>query len=438
MVPRLRPDLFYTRKGDRHLFLNPGIPDWLVVNGNGAYVLGRCTGEHSAADIAAHVVDLGGDAAEAEALLARALEHGLLDRPGAAPPPPEDLPPEEPAWDDCRCAVTRRGVSIVHVALTNRCNLRCLSCYAGSGRSAGILSLTELADLARQVEAASAPAGVEWVLSGGEPLLHPACQEFAAHLRVKGHSVSLLTNGVLVTPDNAQTLATGFDLIKVSLDGAREETHARTRGTGNFAAVVRSIDLLLAAGANVRVASVVHRENRGDLAELVARYGERLTFQPFFPAGRGAAEADLALTGEEYYAALFETPGVRPLGEIDRVLAMARGRGIRHCAAGGGEISVDEAGDVYPCQMFHQPQYKAGNIRRQPLAEILASPVLRRLAACEVEALEGCAACPVRLICGGACRARAFHETGRDDAAGPFCAYERLVYVNGLIDTAIL
>ncbi len=433
LAPRLRPDLFYTRKGDRHLFLNPGIPDWLVVNGNGAYVLGRCTGEHSAGEIAAHVAGLGGDPAEVDDLLARAGRHGLLDRAGTAAPDPDAAPA-----GDSRQACGGQGLSIVHVALTNRCNLRCTSCYAGSGRSAGILSLTELADLCRQVEGVAASSGVEWVLSGGEPLLHPACLDFAGHLRVKGYSVSLLTNGMLVTPGNAATLAAGFDLIKVSLDGSREESHARTRGTGNFATVVRAIDLLLEAGANVMVATVVHRENCGDLPALVARYGERLTFQPFFPAGRGADESGLALSGEEYYAALFEIPGVRPLGEIERVLATARGRGIRRCAVGGGAISVDEAGDVYPCQMFHLPQYKAGNIRRQPLAEILASPVLRRLAALEVEAVEGCAQCPVRLICGGACRARSFHEVGRDDAAGPFCAYERQAYINGIIDTAVM
>ncbi len=429
--PALAAGLLFARKGYRHLFLNPGIPDWLVVDGAGARVLGLCRGDRSADDIVAEVAGLGGEPAAVTGLLDRAACHGLFGPP-AAPAA------AAPVGGRPGCAAVSSGLATVHVALTNRCNLRCQSCHAESGRSAGMLSLTELTDLAGQVEAAAVSGGLHWVLSGGEPMLHPALLDFAHHLSVKGHSVALLTNGTLVNAGNAPVVARAFDLIKVSLDGSREDIHAGTRGTGNHIAVTRAIDLLLAAGANVEVATVVHRGNRDDLPVLAARYGGRLAVQPFIAAGRGAAAAGLALSGEEYHAALSAMPGFLPTAEIRRVVAAARGRGIRSCAAAGGEISVDETGEVYPCRLFHRPAYKAGNIRRQPVAEILASPVFRRLAGLTVDVLDGCGDCPIRLICGGACRARAFHESGRDDVAGGFCAYERLAYVDAILDGAEL
>ena len=49
-----------------------------------------------------------------------------------------------------------------------------------------------------------------------------------------------------------------------------------------------------------------------------------------------------------------------------------------------------------------------------------------------VDNLEDCRICEVRYLCGGACRARAFHATGRIDAADEFCSYEYRAFLEGI------
>ena len=105
------------------------------------------------------------------------------------------------------------------------------------------------------------------------------------------------------------------------------------------------------------------------------------------------------------------------------------------CAMGDGEISISDTGDVYPCQLLHFPQLRAGNIREQSLKSIYeTSEVLRSCRKLTVSEVAGCEKCEIRFICGGACRARAFFEENRLDVSGNFCEYEKSAFINGLFE----
>jgi radical SAM protein with 4Fe4S-binding SPASM domain len=326
---------------------------------------------------------------------------------------------------------------VVHLQLTNQCNLHCSYCYAESGRPSAVLSWGELEGIAESV-AAMSPA-VEYVLSGGEPLLHPSALEFAERVKAAGNTVHLLTNGTLIDEGNVERIAAVADLVKISLDGSSEAVHAATRGKNNFARAVRAVELLVGLGVKVQVAMTVTRENRGDIAAMVERFGSRLALQPLFKAGRGREEDELALTGVEYYEALAAVEGVAPMGAVAKTLGVVRGRGTRRCAMAEREISISETGDVYPCQLLHAEEFRAGNIRERPLAEIYdASEVFERLRRVSVDTLAKCSGCELRYLCGGACRARDFYEVGSVEAVGEFCAYEREAFLSGIFESVEL
>jgi hypothetical protein len=79
MNVRLRNDIYYAAKGDKHLFLSPSVPDWLVVNGNGAAILGLCDGTRSTAQIAEALGVPGNDlVTDIQHLLGQAGSHSLL------------------------------------------------------------------------------------------------------------------------------------------------------------------------------------------------------------------------------------------------------------------------------------------------------------------------------------------------------------------------
>ncbi len=423
---KLADGVVYAQREGKHLFLQPQAPDWMVVNQNGAILLSRCAG--------ATMDEMLGSADEgmweqAKLLLAEALARGLLVDMEAKPAA-EDFEKVRRAQ-----RATSHPLSTVHLKLTNQCNLGCSYCYAQSGRPSGVLSWGELERIARDVTALS--SAVAYVLSGGEPLLHPSALDFAEMVKAKGNKVHLLTNGTLISEDNVRRIAAATDVVKISLDGSSDAMHAATRGGGNFARVTRAIDLLIEHGAHVLVAMTVTRENCGDIPAMVARYGARLALQPLFKAGRGTDAHDLAMTGAEYYRTLAAVEGVAPMGAIGSKLKSLRGRGVRRCAMAEREISIAETGDVYPCQLLQEERFRAGNVREQSVGQIYAdSPVFARMRGMSVDTLAKCSQCAVRYLCGGACRARDLFETGSEEQVGKFCAYEREALLQGIFDSA--
>jgi radical SAM protein with 4Fe4S-binding SPASM domain len=423
---KLADGVVYSKRHGKHLFLQPKTPDWMVVNQNGAILLSRCAGTTMA--------EILGDAGEtvweqARALFTEALARGLLVDLSASP---TAKGPEIAAL-----AQRPQRLTMVHLKLTNQCNLGCSYCYAQSGRRTAVLSWGELEMIAWDV--AKISPSVAYALSGGEPLLHPCALDFAEKVKDAGNTVHLLTNGTLIDETNAKRIAAATDMVKISLDGSSDILHAATRGHGNFARVTQAIELLLDSDANVQVAMTVTRKNCGDISAMVSRYGHRLALQPLFRAGRGIAADDLALTGAEYYQALAAVDSVAPMGALNAKLKSVRGRGVRRCAMAEREISIAETGDVYPCQLLQEDRFRAGNIRQESLSEIYAkSPVLARMREISVDTLAKCSTCAVRYLCGGACRARDLFETGSEQTVGEFCAYEREALLNGIFESVEL
>lgn len=422
-------DIFIAQKDDKYLFLNPNVPDWIVVNPTGANVLSLCQDKVGFKELL-NKSDCNSSStlteADVQLLLEHAQAHSILLTGDEA---------KTTSKKECRA----NGLRIVHLKLTDACNLRCTYCYAESGSSSQSIFLSDasLGVIAKEVKSLSPQ--VTYVLSGGEPLLNSNCIPFAQKMKAEGNDVHLLTNGILVDDSNAKVIADTFDLVKISLDGASEETHAKTRGDNNYNAVTRAINLLINKRANILVAMTVTQENFQDISIMVETYGSRLTFQPFFNAGRGLEQQNkLALTGSEYYAVLASVPGVNPMGAIDRALTNVRGRGVFRCAIGESEISIAQNGDVFPCQLLDDNEFKAGNVFTSSLSDIYNnSTVLTEIKKLNVNTISGCDSCPIRLICGSGCRARTFHEHGKLDISGDFCEYERLAYINGIFNSTV-
>ena len=182
----------------------------------------------------------------------------------------------------------------------------------------------------------------------------------------------------------------------------------------------------------------VTRKNLGQIGAMTEEFGNCLTLAPVFPAGRGSATGDLTITGEEYYNALSSVRGLNPLSVLGSAIAHGRGRRLMRCAMAETEISIADDGGVYPCQLLHEPQFCAGNIRQQSITDIYESEIFQELRKIDVYSISGCNTCPIRHLCGGACRARAYYESGNLRVSGEFCTYEQLAYVNGLLDSAEL
>lgn len=416
LKPRLADSIVMIERGDAFCFLRPEIPDWIVGNRNLAAILSRCDGRLDALELAAAVGREHPGISEREVLdflEGIRSDHMLFDDQNTVIPPFEPYP-----------------LNSIHLNLTDSCNLRCVYCYArGRDPSTDRITRPEYFSLLDDI---SGLGRFTITLTGGEPTLNPDWLPIAQKARDLGHSMMLLTNGTCIGTEEAARTAEIFDLVKVSVDGSCEQIHDTLRGKGSYASAMAAVDALSARGAGVLLSMTVTRSNIDDIPGAASKYGSMLTFSPLFRAGSARFRSDLDITGDEYYEALAGAEGVKPLSTLCSVLSSAAGNPVRKCSIGDGEISIGPDGNVYPCHMLHYDQFAAGNIKKAPIRKLLEAPSMLLCRDLTVDRLEDCRECEVRYLCGGACRARSFHATGKIDAADDFCSYEYRAFLEGI------
>ena len=416
---QLPRDIVIKRKEKKFLFLSPSIPAWVITNSNGYRALKLCNGERTVADISKIVSKyIRREATEEIKTFFQNISNTRFFLP----------------FNSINHTCHPYKLRTVHLNLTNKCNLKCIYCYATERTNApNVLGFNDYIKIVDSIN--NLAKNVEIVLTGGEPLLASYALALAEYAKKKGNKLHLLSNGILMNDDNVNGISKTFDLIKISLDGDTPEIHEFHRGKGSFIKTMRAIDLLVQNKAPLKIAMTVTRKNISNIQSMTNRFGSLLTFAPLFKAGRAKENKRLSITGTEYYRALSSMKGVNPLDCLCDSLKRAENEPIMKCAIGDAEISISDTGDVYPCHMLHLPQFLAGNIKEQSLESIYQnSDVLKMCRNLSVPNLKGCKVCSIRYICGGTCRARAFYEKNRIDVSGDFCSYEKLAFINGLFE----
>lgn len=343
------------------------------------------------------------------------------------------------------------ALRLVFWETTAGCNLECIHCRrldVAREMMRSDLTTQEAYRLVDQIAEVGSPI---LVLSGGEPLIRPDILEIARHARSRGLTVSLATNGTLITAKLARAIkAAGMARCAVSLDGAKAETHDQfRRQLGSFHKALEGIALLRWAGIPVQVNTTVARHNVDELEaihDLAVQIGA-VALHAFLlvPVGCGVQIAeDQMLSPEGYEAVLHRFYDLAERGRLQckatcaphyyrvvRQRAAAQGKHVvpvqhgmaamtKGCLAGSAVCFVSHKGEVFPCGYL---PVEAGNVRRERFGDIWRlSPIFASLR--DPACLDGkCGACEFIHVCSG-CRARAYYATGDYLAEEPFCVYE--------------
>lgn len=423
------------------LLLHPNAARWAIVNATGLAVARLCDGRRTVAEIAAAVAAPYG--LEPEVVLpdvAACLEG--LDQAGFLGQAPAAVGP-----------LPKQRTWRLHVYLTERCNLRCTHC----GVEAGCRPPDHLpGDTVRRLIDEAIAADVDGVaFSGGEPLLRPDCLALLryAHERSLAETggrvkVLLSTNGTLIDEPTADALVEMGAIVQISLDGASAATHDAVRhmpgeaAEGAFARTWAGIRRLLRRGVGERLALnvTIMRHNVDETAAIVALAAAEgvpaVRFAPVQAMGRGADNWQaLAPTAEAYEAAYdYLYHGAHPPGVVvsqglpGQELEPPAGRSW--CGL-GRLLLVDSRGDIYPCSLLTEPEFRLGHVDDLSLVEALASPRLHDLAAmCDRrrDEIEACAACAWRHFCQGSCPGSIWLEHGTWHAVDGFCDLRRALF----------
>lgn len=263
--------------------------------------------------------------------------------------------------------------------LTYACNLSCVHCLSSSGRrDPDELSTDEAKALIDEFERMK----IFYVnIGGGEPTVRPDFWELLDYAVDHHVGVKFSTNGFRITPERAARLAaTDYVDVQISLDGATADVNDPVRGEGTYAAAMRALGNLQAAGMkDFKISVVCTRHNIPQLDEFKAiadHYGAQLRLTRLRPSGRGAdvwgdlhplpeqqrqlydwlvANGEEVLTGDSFFhlSAYATEDGTDALP------------GLNLCGAGRVVCLVDPVGDVYACPFAIHDRFKAGNVRSQ-------------------------------------------------------------------------
>lgn len=154
----------------------------------------------------------------------------------------------------------------LELQLTHRCNLRCRHCYLGPARSVDL----PLESALRITEQFSFHGGLRLLISGGEPLLYPYLKEFISATGDLHIRRILITNGTLITENNAAWLE--VEEVQFSVDGWKQG-HEMIRGPGSFELTLRGIDAVHSAGIPISIATMIHRGSLDEFRTITSIHG---------------------------------------------------------------------------------------------------------------------------------------------------------------------
>ena len=235
---------------------------------------------------------------EEDARILTELERWTAPTRGATPDDPRNDDPAPRAYLRGLGARQRQHTCVLLEDTTERCNLACPTCYAGSSpRATGVAPVPEvLANVDRRIALEGGRLDV-LMLSGGEPTTHPELLELlGGALQRNVVRILLNTNGVrLAHDDHLLSFLSGHrDRLEVYLqfDGFRESTHRHHRDADLRAVKQRAIERLAAAGVFMTLTMAAERGvNETEIGDVVryaleTPYVGGVCIQPVFGSGR--------------------------------------------------------------------------------------------------------------------------------------------------------
>jgi MoaA/NifB/PqqE/SkfB family radical SAM enzyme len=162
---------------------------------------------------------------------------------------------------------------MIQIEPTRRCNLDCTMCLRRSGESASSMGI----DFFKRIISRDFAYPHFLLLYGqGEPFLAGDLFEMIRYERSRGNFVTTVTNGTIIDREVCREIVrSGLNVLRVSLDGAGEETYNGIRRGADFNRVIGNIEFLSqflrSAGSRTRLALtfMALRSNYRDMPRMV-------------------------------------------------------------------------------------------------------------------------------------------------------------------------
>lgn len=321
---------------------------------------------------------------------------------------------------------TRKMNAIRHLRLniSKSCNMSCSYCYIPNDNGFSFMNYSVAkAAIQKFIKLLHEKSGKGYItFFGGEPLLNWKVLKKSAELINSLNtqfkcitSVSIVTNGTLLTPDIVENLKKMNIKTSISVDGVgkvHDLKRVMKNGDGTYEKIMCNIKIM--SKHDYKPSSLVCTlgdHNYKDLSDLILiskEYKIPLTINDAFAEPRKdvyTISEDKIINSVKNAHDFATAHGINLEGTwrwpFDRMLGI--NWKYQHCAACGGELSVDPEGNLKPCPGFEESY---GHIR--DIDSALSSEKYHQILNRSVPNLDDCKGCEIEGLCGGGCMVNAY------------------------------
>ncbi|MCK4497935.1 radical SAM protein [Candidatus Bathyarchaeota archaeon] len=300
------------------------------------------------------------------------------------------------------------------LALTFRCQNKCVHCYAGGSHETPELTTQEWKSIITKLGEIGIFIAT---FTGGEPTIREDLPDLLRFAQENGIVTGLITNGRRLSDRNyVKTLEeAGLDFVQITLESHKASVHDRITGVkGSWTETVTGIKNALKTEIYVTTNTTLNKQNADGFLETVdfikdlgvAAFG----CNSLIYSGKGVeVSGQFALQTEILEELLKEIKekaahlGLRFLWytptQYCQLDPVKLGLGVKSCTAAQVNMCVAPNGDVYPCQSFFE---SLGNVLKEKWTKIWNHPLAVKIRNREyIE--QKCKECPQLTVCGGGC-----------------------------------
>lgn len=313
--------------------------------------------------------------------------------------------------------------SQIGIAVTNRCNFSCIHCInASSTQSQEEIPVETVKHI---IDYMYAHGIICLDISGGEPLLYSGLEEILSYGHTKSLTMSIATNGYLLTSKVVGMFKKFNVSVRVSYDGYDEQTFSEIRGEGHYKRVLQNINNAIDNGLGISLVTVIHHGNVDRIQHYIKSAAsiriKQLRIMPYVPAGRGKESTLKMVTPLQWKYILqnfehWETEYDVKVA-LDTPLMAITHKLTCPCIVGKFYLDIKSNGDAIPCALLDIP---IGNIFSNSIDEIWNNRIMQELNNVSLLNKE-CQDCEYLHACAGGCRGMAYLMKGSYLCKDPLC-----------------
>lgn len=324
---------------------------------------------------------------------------------------------------------TKNSIYSAYVHVTHSCNLHCIGCYSDNcdrnkREDLPLEKIEEILYILRE-------NGLQVLLiSGGEPFLRKDIVEILKYAKngLGIPKVVIGTNGTVQDFSLYKEILGLVDNVSISIDGYDAKSADIIRDKGTFSIVARTIEIMKKCGLPISLLPTIHKFNYKSVSnymELSSALNIPLGFS-LLTCNHADAVLDRYILDEDEFMEFVASNTDYNYEVGDTPLDLTHISFKTSCGAGKNMISIDASGDVYPCHIMQNSEYRLGNILEDTLEDMLESPANQRFCDSTVEEISGCKECEYKYFCGGGCKARSFYQFHSLNKSDMYCrGYKR-------------